>query len=103
MSVEVEHIEDIDDKPVGTSEGRSTRGRFLKRVGMTLAAAVGVAAAYAAPAYAAGNCCKDCGRCGTCASGKCFCWCDCSAVGGQSYCWTAQSGCLSSGCVPCPC
>lgn len=98
-------IKPTEEEAVATKELEKTtsRGRFLKRLGLTLAAAVGVAGALASSALATpGQCCKDCGQCGSCGSGKCYCFCDCSGIG-QSYCWTASQGCLSSGCVSCPC
>jgi len=87
-------------------EETSTRGSFLKRLGMTLAAGVGVAAAFASAAFAEPlKCCRDC-SCGTCTdvANGCRCRCDCSGIG-KSYCWTEGPGtpCLGSGCVNCPC
>lgn len=86
-----------------SSEKRSNRGRFLRQAGLTLAAAIGIGA-LAGPAFAAtGQCCENCSRCGGCGTETCYCYCDCSGTGGTSYCWTASSGCLKSGCVSCPC
>lgn len=87
------------------AKSRTSRTRFLKHLGLTLAAGIGFAGALARPAYAAGNCCKDCG-CGSagCGSGECFCFCDCSQVQEQSYCYTVvPAGCISTGCEQCPC
>ena len=87
------------------AESGTSRTRFLKQLGLTLVAGLGLAAAFARPAYAAGNCCKDCG-CGSagCGSGECFCFCDCSQVQTQSYCYTVvPAGCISTGCKQCPC
>lgn len=95
-------IEDSADKV----ESTSTRGSFLKRLGVTMAAAVGVAGVFASRAFADPNrCCKDCAQCGSNCdpndSNKCYCHCDCSGIG-ASYCWTQPQGC-TSGCVNCPC
>jgi hypothetical protein len=78
---------------------KSSRKRFLRQLGMTLAAAIG-AGTFAKSAFAFNNCCKNCASCGTC-SGGCWCFCDCSGAGTQSYCSTVS--CLSAGCVTCPC
>jgi hypothetical protein len=102
MDDQIEHI-GRDDGLTEAVTPTTSRGKFLKRLGVTLAAAIGVAGALASSALATpGQCCKDCGQCGSCGSGKCYCFCDCSGIS-QSYCWTASQGCLSSGCVSCPC
>ena len=102
MDAETKPIEE-EGTELEAAGSTTSRGRFLKRLGLTLAAAVGVAGALASSAFATtGQCCKDCGRCNSCGSGKCYCFCDCSGIG-SSYCWTASQGCLSSGCVSCPC
>jgi hypothetical protein len=82
----------------------TSRVRFLRQVGVTLAAAVG-AGALASAAKASGNCCATSGDphgCGSCGTGKQFCWCNCSAAGTNSYCW--PGGCVTIGnCIACPC
>jgi peroxiredoxin len=102
MTDEIQPIDQPNDDE-RAAEPHSSRGQFLKRLGITLAAGVGVAAALASSARAgSGQCCIDCGTCGSCGGTNCFCFCDCSGIG-KSYCWTASQGCLSSGCVGCPC
>jgi hypothetical protein len=96
MEEEVEHV-DRETDPQEAAESRSSRVKFLRRLGVTLAAGVG-AATFASVAHAAGRCCHDC-SCGTC-QGGCRCFCNCGGIG-DSYCWT--SVCLASGCVGCPC
>lgn len=101
-----DEMERIDQTEHDASEARSSRGTFLKRLGTTLAAAVGVAAAFAASARAAaGVCCvgdyPTCSQCGSCNRGEgCFCFCDCTGIG-KSYCWTHV--CRQNGCQSCPC
>lgn len=84
------------------------RRGFLKRLGLTLAAGIGVAGVLASSAFAdPGQCCvvandEDCSEtgCGSC-SGGCICHCDCSGIG-ESYCWANH--CRSPGtCESCPC
>lgn len=79
-------------------EHRSSRRKFLRGVGLTLAAAVG-AAAFPAAARASVNCCPTSG----CTSLNCqgndrrF-FCDC-APGLPSYCICSSSpGCYTGGC-----
>jgi len=79
-----------------------SRRRFLRQLGVTLAAAIGVGALASSASALLSQCCKDCNQCGQCDTGKCFCFCDCTGVS-DSYCWTAAQGCLSGGCVQCPC
>lgn len=100
MEIRTENTEEANVTEAG--EPKTSRIRFLKQLGMTLAVGVGAAAAFARPAFAAGNCCRDC-SCGSCGGGNCYCFCDCSAVQTQSYCYTQPAGCLSTGCVQCPC
>lgn len=91
------------EKPIDRPENTSTRGSFLKRLGITLAAGVGVAAAFASGALADPNrCCTDCAQCGNqgCAGTACHCHCDCSGIG-ESYCWFA--GPCTTSCINCPC
>lgn len=103
MTDEIEHIDQTEEDEA--AESRTSRPVFLKRLGATLAAAVGVAAVLASSARAApGQCCYDC-SCGNCTFGSppqngCRCFCDCSGIG-KSYCWDAQ--CSTGGCVSCPC
>lgn len=82
----------------------SSRRSFLRRLGVTFAAAVG-AGTLAKAAFATLNqCCYNCSSCGQCDTfhpEKCYCLCDCGSSG--SYCWTVSTGCLTGGCVGCPC
>jgi hypothetical protein len=86
-----------------TAEVRSTRSRFIRQVGMTLAAAVGFGALAARASASPFRCCPD-SSCGSCSGGT-YCLCDCSGTGTQSYCWQIQQGCIPSGggCIACPC
>jgi hypothetical protein len=79
---------------------RTSRSRFLRQLGVTLAAAVGAGALAARANAFPGDCCINCG-CGSC-DGGCYCFCDCSGIG-QSYCLQHSSGCVSQGCTICPC
>lgn len=105
MSDRIEHIDQTEQRE--TTESRSSRGSFLKRLGTTLAAAVGVAAVLATSARAAaGQCCVSdyptCSQCSSCGSGStagCICFCDCTGIG-KSYCWNV---CRRNGCQSCPC
>ncbi len=101
-------VHDRQNEEVVTDAPRSSRGKFLKRLGLTLAAGIGVAGVLASSAFATpGRCCVVSGDtnctqtgCGSC-SGGCICKCDCTGIG-ESYCWTGH--CLSPGqCVNCPC
>jgi hypothetical protein len=91
---------------VDNTDTRTTRTSFLKRVGATLAVAVGVAGAMASRAFAVpGQCCYDC-SCGDCddqsPENKCWCRCDCF---GDNYCWyDPRNACIEPAhCVSCPC
>jgi hypothetical protein len=83
------------------NENRTSRGRFLKQLGLTLGAAVGVGA-LAAPAFAnPGTCCYDT-TCGSCGSEGWF-WCRCQCFD-YNYCWTSEHACRGSfQCFSCPC
>lgn len=89
------------------TEKRTSRGRFLRQVGVTLAAAVGAGKLASAAFALGGNCCSSSGdphNCGSCGTGRQYCFCDCTAAGTPSYCYQAASGCLAVGhCTPCPC
>jgi hypothetical protein len=95
-----------DANSEGNVDGPPTsRRRFLKQLGVTVAAAFGAVSAMAATARAAsGNCCRNCDECGNifCAQNECHCLCDC---GGSSYCWTGPGSCRAEGAggVSCPC
>lgn len=85
---------------------RINRGRFLRQVGVTLAAAMG-AGALASHAFAApGQCCEEpgCGECDRCGGTEtnpaCICYCDCTGIS-ESYCWPDH--CVDNTCIPCPC
>jgi hypothetical protein len=87
-----------------SDEQRTSRGRFLKRMGVFVAAAVG-AGTLAKSAFANGVCCwnSSCPTCGVDGSPGHQCLCPCG--GGNDYCWSlscfkdSTGGCLSS----CPC
>lgn len=87
-------------------EARSSRSRFLKQVGVTLAAAVGFGALAARASASPFMCCPNAG-CGSCESGNMsgsYCFCDCTGTGTNSYCWQIQQGCVTgTGCIACPC
>ncbi len=81
----------------------STRPRFRKQLGVTLAAGIG-ALTFAAKAFAtSGNCCASdtCGGCGDPRDGNKWCYCDCP--GGTDYCWFNPATACIHGCVSCPC
>lgn len=79
---------------------KSSRRKFLRGVGVTLAAAVG-AAAYPSLAHASINCCPNESLCppGNC-PGQHNIFCDCSqAPGTNSYCiCQSSSNCYSGPC-----
>lgn len=85
------------------NENGTSRRRFLKQLGVTLAVALG-AGALAESAFAAGQCCRNCNACGGCGGTSCYCYCDCSGIG-ESYCFVADAGCVAqgSGCIRCGC
>jgi hypothetical protein len=88
---------------MGDSKEQFSRTRFLRRLGVTLAVAVG-AGVLAKPAFAVGNCCRDCNRCVSCGESACYCWCNCSGTGTGDYCWEVPAGCLvAQHCIQCPC
>lgn len=95
-------MQEEDEQP----EEKTSRKRFLRQVGMTLLAAIGAGALAEAAFANPGQCCYDCGGCGGCstpdAPNGCYCRCDCTGIS-QSYCWNYYTGCLSGGCVSCPC
>jgi hypothetical protein len=80
-------------------EATSNRKAFVKKIGVTLAAAFG-AMAYPAIARAALQCCpSDQAHCGSCPPDLPQQYhCDCGAAGG--YCACRQS---NTGCFPAPC
>jgi hypothetical protein len=86
------------------NEKKSSRSRFLRQLGVTLAAAVGAGALAARANAYPGECCRDCNQCNTCGDGGCYCWCDCTGIS-QSYCMTFSDGCRGShqACTICPC
>jgi hypothetical protein len=97
----VDEIEIADGDGVDETQPapRSTRRRFMKQMGVTLAAAAGFGA-FASRAFATfGQCCENCLQCAGCSSSHCFCLCDCGADG--SYCATALA--CQAGCQMCPC
>jgi hypothetical protein len=84
------------------AESSTSRRRFLRRLGVTLGVAVG-AAAFAQPAFALGNCCRDCADCGECQGPNGVgCWCACMCPT-NSYCWVSGQCLQTQTCVQCPC
>jgi hypothetical protein len=82
------------------NEGRMSRRRFVRRLGLTLGAGIGLMAIPARALAIPFRCCYSGCACGhdNCATGKCRCLCDC---GGSSYC---AINCVSPGqCINCPC
>ncbi|HEX2050401.1 MAG TPA: twin-arginine translocation signal domain-containing protein [Actinomycetota bacterium] len=68
--------------------GRSDRRRFLKRLGATLAAGVGLAVIPATSASATTRCCRD-DNCGPCSGGQLPYWCDrcgCMCISSSLHC-----------------
>jgi hypothetical protein len=85
---------------VDKSNEPTSRGIFLRRVGMTLAAAVGVLAVPARARAVLGKCCLDNTRCsGTCPTGQYLHYCDCGDPA-SSYC-VCHSGTTCYGPAPC--
>jgi hypothetical protein len=82
------------------NEKRSSRSRFLRQLGVTMAAAVGAGALAARASAFPGDCCYDC-SCGTC-NGGCWCRCDCGTF---TYCMTHSDGCRTTqhACTICAC
>ncbi|HEX2050810.1 MAG TPA: twin-arginine translocation signal domain-containing protein [Actinomycetota bacterium] len=69
------------------SGGHSDRRKFLKRLGATIAAGVGLAVIPATSASATTRCCRD-DSCGPCQSGQPY-WCDrcgCVCLGETQQC-----------------
>lgn len=92
MIDEIEQTDQSAEEPV--TAAKSSRGRFIKQLGRTLAIGLGTAALVASTARAdhqAGHACP---------SSQCppdsQCWCNCTGIG-ESYCFPC------SGCRSCPC
>ncbi|MGE5105758.1 MAG: hypothetical protein ACM3NZ_13490 [Betaproteobacteria bacterium] len=100
MQSDEEHTNRLDEPK---EEARTTRPRFLRQLGVTLATAVG-AGILARTAFAAeGQCCRDCDNCGHCGGDSCWCTCQCSS---GNYCFTGVgAACIApnGGCITCPC
>jgi hypothetical protein len=82
-----------------TAVKRSTRPAFLRRVAVTLGAAVGVAA-FPSVAHAS-NCCEATTQCTSeppCGDGKIYYWCNCGGVGNYCLCWDDVGNCFSGPC-----
>lgn len=106
-STEMAELVEADPPDPPRTEAKTTRGRFLKRLGVTLAAGIGVAGILASTASAsAGHCCRNCSQCGSCGDkmNGCYCLCDCTGIG-SSYCIQTSSWCQAPGdpCPMCPC
>ncbi len=90
------------------STSRTNRVRFLKQLGVTLAAALGAGAFASAARANAGQCCRNCPQCGPCVksgwTSPCYCFCDCTGIG-SSYCLFSGTGCrgFGEGCIACGC
>lgn len=96
-----DEVDTATGSALSAAEGKTSRQRFLRQLGLTFAVAVGFGA-FASRAFASvGQCCEDCLRCSGCSMSNCYCYCDCSGIG-DSYCWTAQPHC-QAGCQTCPC
>lgn len=98
-------MESTSDTSEGLShvEKHSSRSRFFKQVGITLAAATGFGALAGKASAAPFRCCPD-SSCGSCGSGGTYCFCDCSGTGTPSYCWRINEACITgTGCIGCPC
>lgn len=96
----------VEDRPAPSrekallrAERPLSRRRFVRRLGLTLAAAAGVSALLPGKALAFNNCCPNSTQCsGTCDPGYILFYCDCGG-GGQSYCTCHQNnGCYMGGC-----
>lgn len=82
----------MEEMEESQSEQPTTRTRFLKGLGMTVAAVVG-AGVFAKNAFADPLCCSD-PSCPSCPGGN---WCSCSCPG-------CVAVCLGQGhCIACPC
>jgi hypothetical protein len=94
-----EHPVILADKASLPVERPLNRRRFVRRIGVTLAAAAGVSALLPGKALAFNNCCPNNTQCsGTCGTGFILFYCDCGG-GGQSYCTChANTGCYMGGC-----
>lgn len=86
-------------------ERSTSRGRFLRQLGITVAAGTGALAFTQRSRAVVNNCCPDVnGRCNNsnCPSGQVHFFCDCSPGGLQSYC-TSDCVLPGSGCHNGPC
>ncbi len=80
-------------------ETATTRPRFIRHVGLAVAAGLGIAALRPEAAFAVNNCCPS--ECGSCSHPLTVYYCDCSSAGTESYC---TSQCVHpQGCYNGPC
>lgn len=89
------------------AEKTTTRARFLKQLGVTLAVGVGAGAlaSGARADHTAGHCCPNCDKCpgGNCPAGTCPMRCNCDGIG-ESYClFNECKEPVSSNCRSGPC
>jgi hypothetical protein len=85
-------------------EAQTTRTRFLKQLGIAVAAGLGIAAVTPSVAYAQNNCCPSsthpCVSCPPCDPPVTDYFCNCSQYGLEDYC----TGCRQDiGCYTGPC
>jgi hypothetical protein len=80
----------------------TSRKHFLRRLGITLAVAVG-AGTFVQSAFAVSNCCTACADCTACWNGYWGCLCSCQCPDGNSYCWVSGPCLDTQTCVQCPC
>lgn len=79
----------------------STRPKFIKQLGVALAAGIGLAALKPSVARAANNCCPaSYSPCVTCSGNQTDYYCDCSGSGLPGYCTGCRdnTGCFTGGC-----
>lgn len=86
-----------DDATQAAPEEPLSRKRFLRRLAVTVGAAVGVAAVLPAVALASNNCCMNNTQCtGTCPTGELWFYCQCS-TGNYCVC-SSKTSCYSGPC-----
>jgi hypothetical protein len=77
-------------------DGTSTRGSFIRNLGVTLAAATGIAVLFPGVARATTNCCRN-DSCGPCSGGSLPYYCTCPG-GNFCVCHAPQGDCYLGGC-----
>jgi hypothetical protein len=76
----------------------TSRGGFLRNLGLGLAVAVGAAALPSKAKANAGQCCASEAHCGTCSAGKKNYWCDCISFFYCTGCRADQGTCFPANC-----